>query len=202
MKTSPRAFTLIELLTVIAIIGVLASIIIATVGTVREKARGTRCLSNLRQIGTAQLLYANENNNRFTPTWSSTSQVGWLSVIGPYLGTRERVNDAINNADSVLNCPARANHGTNTSSYGLNYQINDTRWARRMTAVPNPSRTILAGDQLDNVWNEFVKPPSSSQSAPPVALRHSSKANMLFCDGHVRSLSLQMVDDRGLWWWW
>lgn len=51
------AFTLIELLTVIAIIGILASILIPTVGQVREHARRAKCLSNMRQIATACLLY-------------------------------------------------------------------------------------------------------------------------------------------------
>ena len=65
---APRAgFTLIELLTVIAIIGILAAIIIPTVGRVRESARQTQGLSNLRQIGTAVDLYAGENKNFFPP---------------------------------------------------------------------------------------------------------------------------------------
>lgn len=70
MRSSPSSragFTLIELLTVIAIIGILASIIIPTVGKVRESARRTADASNLRQIGTACLTWANEHNDRFPP---------------------------------------------------------------------------------------------------------------------------------------
>jgi general secretion pathway protein G len=55
------AFTLIELLTVIAIIGILAAIIIPTVGNVRRSARSAQALSNIKQVGMATLLYAQEN---------------------------------------------------------------------------------------------------------------------------------------------
>ncbi len=55
------AFTLIELLTVIAIIGILAAILIPTVGKVRNTAQSARCISNLRQTGQQILAYCNDN---------------------------------------------------------------------------------------------------------------------------------------------
>ncbi|AHF92861.1 N-terminal cleavage protein [Opitutaceae bacterium TAV5] len=64
IRRAPAAFTLIELLTVIAIIGILAAIIIPTVGKVRETARRAQCVSNLRQITLATLAYGNDNRGR------------------------------------------------------------------------------------------------------------------------------------------
>ncbi|RRJ98215.1 prepilin-type N-terminal cleavage/methylation domain-containing protein [Opitutaceae bacterium TAV4] len=58
------AFTLIELLTVIAIIGILAAIIIPTVGKVRETAKAASCLSNIRQLGLSLILYAEQNRGQ------------------------------------------------------------------------------------------------------------------------------------------
>ena len=61
LRSTDKAFTLIELLTVIAIIGVLAAIIIPTVSKVRETARFTKATTNLREIARASLLFADEN---------------------------------------------------------------------------------------------------------------------------------------------
>jgi prepilin-type N-terminal cleavage/methylation domain-containing protein len=87
------AFTLIELLTVIAIIGILAAILIPTVGRVRESARNSKSLSNLRQFGVANQLYAQENKSVSVPgkgpnptpssnggsTWAQ-----WQVLLSPY----------------------------------------------------------------------------------------------------------------------
>ncbi len=60
-----RGFTLIELLVVIAIIAILAAILFPVFARAREKARQTKCTSNLRQIALATQMWAQENDEKF-----------------------------------------------------------------------------------------------------------------------------------------
>src|ERR1035437_7203980 len=79
-----KAFTLIELLVVIAIIGILAAMLLPALNTARERARCALCVSNLRQLGTAITMYADDHNGLYPPGYIAT--VGdWSLFIGPYL---------------------------------------------------------------------------------------------------------------------
>ncbi len=99
-----RGFTLIELLTVISIIAVLAAILFPVFGQAREMARGTVCLSNIKNIGTSVVMYAQDYDETVVP-WRNCpvqtrdgaeactidDQVNslWTSTIQPYMKNKQ-----------------------------------------------------------------------------------------------------------------
>ncbi len=114
------AFTLIELLTVIAIIGILASILIPTLGAVRESARSATCVSNLRQIGLGMVAAANDNDDRFIhlPRNPDSSDGNWpwnpivalMVTLDPYMDKGVQTglfpgNPTAEHAIGVWRCP-------------------------------------------------------------------------------------------------
>lgn len=84
------AFTLIELLTVIAILGVLAGLVLEALSTAQGRAYRIACVSNLKQFGVALQLYANDHDDRLPPNADGREEAlgakwveGWLGLPGP-----------------------------------------------------------------------------------------------------------------------
>jgi prepilin-type N-terminal cleavage/methylation domain-containing protein/prepilin-type processing-associated H-X9-DG protein len=100
---SPRGFTLVELLVVIGIVVLLVSILLPAVSAARERSRRTACLSNLRQIGMAFIMYAGESRGRYpnaNPPLTAKSYVPTNQLL-TYVANRY-----LSGTPAVFHCPS------------------------------------------------------------------------------------------------
>jgi prepilin-type N-terminal cleavage/methylation domain-containing protein/prepilin-type processing-associated H-X9-DG protein len=141
MRPAPRAFTLIELLAVIAVVGVLTAIGVGAVSLVRQKAHQTRCTANLRSIGVAMMLHIGEHRNTlpgptFTGAKGAYNRSGGsgelAAILAPYLDIRplDRLVGNEREEAPMFQCPSRPIDASATSEppvYGVQCALNPAR---------------------------------------------------------------------------
>ncbi len=194
-----KGFTLIELLVVIAIIAILAAILFPVFARAREKARQASCQSNLKQIGLAVHMYAQDYDEVMVRGYTNTP-----GISGNYMHAPELLHPYIKNAQ-VWQCPSESSnyssfdHGIRCT-YGINqaqFEVQDRRFDHSLSLaeIDDPSGTITFIDDT-NVWAGPYDPvvpadydpdagvPTAQTRAAP---RHNEMFNIVFVDGHVKS---------------
>lgn len=216
-----RGFTLIELLVVIAIIAILAAILFPVFAKAREAARATSCRSNLKQIATSYLMYAQDYDEMLPnarinaaggaatcdEVFNSSNWSGWVgNVLQPYVKN-----------GGVWKCPSNAgldNEGTSTVctadpryfriGYGYNYsgQYGGTsqgypHLSSFMGQAIRPAEFAIMWDSSNpwsdgnNLYNRDVV--QFNLKNYPYGARHSDQHNVAYLDGHVKSSRLDQM---------
>ncbi len=124
-----KGFTLIELLVVIAIIGLLSSVVMASLSSARKKARDARRMADLHQIQLALEMYFNDNNTYpVIGAWIYSTDSSWNALqtaLAPYISTLPK--DPINNAAGPWSTGNYSYaYGFSAGAYDLTTQLEDT----------------------------------------------------------------------------
>jgi len=196
-----NAFTLVELLVVIGIIALLISILMPALSRARRQAQTTQCLSNLRQLGTATVMYLNDNRSVYYPHNNGSLEGGWWF----------RINKYVNKNEKLMHCPAWEGYtlwGVEGWNYGYNLRLN------HQPANKVKGGVIMLADAYwyfcSQYWaNYWVGSPSAawnyyngkganigSALGGGVYRVHLDGVNLVFPDGHAETRKYDQLTDR------
>jgi prepilin-type N-terminal cleavage/methylation domain-containing protein/prepilin-type processing-associated H-X9-DG protein len=201
MRPKPNAFTLVELLVVIAVIAILASLLLPALSNAKKRARAVQCgMNNLKQIGAAVHMSAHDNDNTLQLDGLIPGNPSWASMLFTNVGLEQR---------EVFLCPSykpfvwenwlnvygiRADPPTNSAT-GPN------RIFFRIDSV-NPTEYLLVGDTTSQAQGGFTaRQYYRFQVSSPVRTihaRHNGRASGLFLDGHTEFADKPRLEGLGI----
>jgi prepilin-type processing-associated H-X9-DG protein/prepilin-type N-terminal cleavage/methylation domain-containing protein len=212
------AFTLVELLVVISIIGLLAGLAVPAINSGLKSAKAGACLSNLHQIGVATVAYAADNNLKLPDAGSGTTDM-WAAKIATFMGGDTKKKNNVFVCPGALKSVSEATGANIAITYGVHGGLMPKGGtASNITCVLRQSEVILAADMCQDPGNKGWSPycienPSIilSQSGGRsgsidlsaaiatstdadsgnnawMRYRHSGKVNVVMFDGHAEAI--------------
>ncbi|NUQ00089.1 MAG: prepilin-type N-terminal cleavage/methylation domain-containing protein [Armatimonadetes bacterium] len=206
-----RGFTLVELLVVIAILALLAAIIFPVFAKARERGRMTACLSHLKQLGSATLIYADDYDgyfpfavdwaDRYYPQiWDAfpafqafVATMSYLpDVVDPYLRNRQVwqcPSDSGIGYDPIAKVQVDVPHAYGAFGMSYSYRTELAFRGASVAGLTDPAGTNVLND-ADGSWHFGTK-----------GVHGSYRLNVFFADGHAKSLTLDQTEqvwDSGL----
>ncbi len=208
MKTIKRTFTLIELLTVIAIIALIAGITMPAIGKARAKARTTQCTGQIKQLGALMFSYAGDYRWKLPQNQSSTQTWGYGNDKNTFY------IDYLGEDYNLKLCPSW--DGTQTEDYkkesAMAYGMNtNADWKDTIHMWEAPAFAIMMMDYGYSGWAAwtysgkklssagFADHDSNKKANADNAVpwyRHQNSGNICFGDGHVENVQRRVFQKR------
>ena len=213
------AFTLVELLVVVAVIALLSALAFSALRSAIETSRRATCAGNLKTLATGVLGYAGENNGGLPYTHGNTVDISdgpasapWFWAAGDYIGSKYTRAQEINwskqktfrGLPSSFYCPSAKRETNNPAPYDVSYGINAILAGNsgggpqtRLSSVPRASGMILLADSMS-----YSEKGSHAWSVRPttVSERHGTVANVAWLDGHVSREPLAELATNASYW--
>jgi prepilin-type N-terminal cleavage/methylation domain-containing protein len=196
-----RAFTLIEMMVVVAIILILAAMLLPSLSRAKDQANRVTCINNLRQLNYATHMFADDNEDQLPPRRRTPNT--WVQRLKEYYV-----------ADKIVECPKSRIQEMTPHSYLINgfndffersltsdeYNNYYLQWVwpygMRMAAIPEPSDTILYGEKLAtsfHVHMDFSQGTGNDldevdHARHPSGAKKTGGSDHAFVDGSVHTL--------------
>jgi prepilin-type N-terminal cleavage/methylation domain-containing protein/prepilin-type processing-associated H-X9-DG protein len=199
------AFTLVELLVVIGIVALLIAILVPTLAAAQSSARRIQCQSNLRQLGAAMVIYAQENDGWLVPCYDEPTQPGGVASLGIFFepglrwpaklfrisGPTPKTDDPAAYTTRLLVCPADLDPMM-ARTYALNGQLlaYHVKLGSHNLAGQSASDVVTAAEKLTDAYDYSIEPNQGDFETCTDLYRHGAMhgSNYLFLDGHAALL--------------